>query len=187
VVLDFRRLSRAEWLAGASGVALLVVALAFTWFAVKAEVTVNQETFALGTVEGDPHNAFESFAVIDLVVLVVALLAIAIPLVRASGRELPLRPWLVLAAAGLAASALIAYRIIEPPDLVLPGPGPQGPETLHASEYPNVTVVRKAGVWLGLGASLLVTLSGLASARRSAQGGGPVEPEAAAGVASASS
>jgi hypothetical protein len=137
LILDFTRLRRGELITGLAGVGLLVVMLAFSWFAVKVSPSPGS------TVMGFGRNAFESFTLIDLVLLATALLAIASPLVSASQDQFRLRhaTAVIVCGLGIAAVILIAIRIASPPDLAVPGG--------HVSDI-NAEVVRRVGVWLGL-------------------------------------
>jgi hypothetical protein len=90
VVLDFRTLTRGEQLAGVAGIALLVVMIVFKWYGLRAEGVLD-ESGALTTREGATRNAFQAFAVTDVVLLLTALAAIALPLWSAAGRALHLR------------------------------------------------------------------------------------------------
>jgi len=132
--------------------------LVFTWFAIKA--TVLDANFTNPHTEvGGGRNAFESFSVIDLLLLVAALAAIALPLRSASqwqgGLRLPLSA--TVAILGVVSVVLIVIRIASPPDLVLPGG--------HVSDPQGAEVVRQIGVWLGLIAAAGVAYGGIAAMR----------------------
>jgi hypothetical protein len=94
VVLDFRNLTRGELIAGLSGVALFVIMLAVDWYGINvlliAEGDPDPDVVRFGGglnwVEALTRNAFEAFTVIDLVLLLTALAAVALPLWSALGR-----------------------------------------------------------------------------------------------------
>jgi hypothetical protein len=163
VVLDFRNLTRGEQIAGLAGVALLVIMLAFKWYGVRAEGVLD-ESGALTTREGATRNAFEAFTVTDIVLLLTALAAIALPLWSAAGRQLPgpFAPGAIVAAFGLLAFVLIAFRLISPPNWTVDAGG--GGE-LHVSDFPGTDVTRRVGAWLGPVAAAAIAYGGYLSAR----------------------
>jgi hypothetical protein len=73
----------------------------------------------LNWVEATTRDAFQAFTVIDLVLLLTALAAVALPLWSALGRPAtgPIRPGATVAALGGLAFVLIAFRLISLPDL----------------------------------------------------------------------
>jgi hypothetical protein len=186
LVLDFRNLTRGEAIAGLAGVALFVVMIAFDWYGINAfEVAFGEPGDivvgggGLNRVEVDLRNAFQAFTVIDLVLLLTALAAVALPLWSALGRPVIgyHRPGSIVAALGGLAFVLIAFRLISPPDLeiAIPGGG-----SFHVSDSPDETpweVTRKAGPWLGLVAAALIAYGGYLSARdRGSLDAGPGSP-----------
>ena len=162
MVLDFRNLTRGEQIAGLAGVALLVIMLAFKWYGVRAEGVLD-ESGALTTREGATRNAFEAFTVTDIVLLLTALAAIALPLWSAAGRQLPrpFAPGAVVAALGLLGFVLIALRLISPPDWTFEVNGDEP----HVGDFPDTDVTRRVGVWLGLVAAAAIAYGGYLSAR----------------------
>lgn len=157
MVLDFRNLTRGEQIAGLAGVALLVIMFVFKWYGVRAEGLID------GTREGATRNAFQSFTITDFVLLLTALAAIALPLWIAAGRQppRPFVPGMVVAALGLLAFALIAVRLISPPDWTFAVNG-QEP---HVSDFPGYEVTRRIGAWLGLLAAAVAAYGGYLSMR----------------------
>jgi hypothetical protein len=157
MTLDLRKVPIGGWVAGLAGVALLVFSLALPWFAMKGvSYEESLENLEPMIVEAHAQSAFEAFELIDIVLVAVAVGAILLPLLIASSHRfrIPGGPGLVVAALGLVAASLIAFRIISPPDLVaVTQPG--GP-AIKASEFPDVDVIAKAGCWLGLVAALLI-------------------------------
>jgi hypothetical protein len=131
-----RRPGPGELLAGASG-ALLLVAMFLPWFGLDGRVRV-PGTGQVISVGRDPLNAWEAFGAIDVVLAVVAVLAMAV-LVVGLVRSPP--PALVAAAAGGAAAGalLIVYRLIDVPDIPIGDAG----DTAYESG-------RKLGAFFGL-------------------------------------
>src|SRR4051794_11592172 len=84
MALDFRRVSRAELVAGAAGVALIVFMIAVHWYGVRETQLMGSPDAPHGVAEGFPRNAFQSFTFIDIYLLLTALAAIVLPLVRAA-------------------------------------------------------------------------------------------------------
>jgi hypothetical protein len=129
--MDLRRVGVWQWLTGLAGVVLLVD-LWLPWFGAG----------------GLTANAWESFVFIDLILALTGLWAIALVLVTAgrSAAALPklLARWLVWLA--IVAALLTFYRLLRLPDadIVLTGGG--------------IDVTRKAGVWIGLLASIGVAV-----------------------------
>jgi hypothetical protein len=167
LVLDFRNLTRGELIAGLAGVALFVIIFAFKWYGIKADLLDE-------TVEGLTRNAFQAFTVIDLVLLLTALAAIALPLWSALGRPAtgPIRPGLIVAALGGLAFVLIAFRLISPPDLEIALPPETGGGSIRVSDVPDPNpyeVTRKVGPWLGLVAAALIAYGGYLSVRHPAR------------------
>jgi hypothetical protein len=168
VVLDFRHLTRGEQIAGLAGVALLVIMLVFKWYGVRTEGVLD-ENGAVITSEGGTRNAFQAFTVTDFVLLLTALAAIALPLWTAAGRQLarPIAPDAIVAALGILAFALIAFRLISPPEWTIDVGGGQ---EVHLSAFTDsdearTDITRRVGAWLGLVAAAAVAYGGYLSAR----------------------
>jgi hypothetical protein len=106
-----------ELVAGAGG-ALLLVATFLPWFALDAAIELPGRSGGV-TVRGEGVNAWEAFAVIDLLLLATALAAIALAALAVSGLRrgrIPLA--LAVIAAAVVSGALIVFRLLDPPDLV---------------------------------------------------------------------
>ena len=121
-----RRLGAGELVAGASGL-LLLVAMFLPWFGLNGRVRVpgSGEVITVGRGEVD---AWEAFSGIDVLLLLVAALAIALLLVAL--RSTP-PPELAVAVSGASALAalLIVYRLIDVPDLPIGDAGDTAYET----------------------------------------------------------
>jgi hypothetical protein len=163
LVLDFRNLTRGELIAGLAGVALFVI-MFVEWYGVNVFVIEEGEPGLL-PVEALTRSAFQAFTVIDLVLLLTALAAVALPFWSALGRPAtgPLRPGAIVAALGGLAFALIAFRLISLPDLFITAPGGQSG---HVGDDEGVAeVTRKVGPWLGLVPAALIAYGGYLSMR----------------------
>lgn len=131
--MDLRRLRAGEWVAGAAGVVLLV-SLFLDWY--------------------DGDSAWESLAVLDVILALLALSAMAIPVVTAAYRvpALPLAHQSLTVLAGSGVLLLVVGRVLN-----LPG---------DATE-------RDLGLWLALAATLGVVggaLLAMRDERRAAPG-----------------
>lgn len=95
--MDLRRLRTGEWIAGASGLALLV-SLFLAWY--------------------DGQTAWESFAVLDVVFAAVGLAALAIPIVTAGYRApaLPLALQSLTTLVAMLGLVLVLVRVVNLPD-----------------------------------------------------------------------
>jgi len=182
LVLDFRNLTRGELIAGLAGVALFVIILAVDWYGLKADFGEGWEGYGPTTTEGAYRNAFQAFTVIDLVLLLTALAAVALPLWSALGRPAtgPIRPGAIVAALGGLALVLIAFRLISAPDLEIAIPSEAGGGSVRVGDFPDPNpyeVTREVGPWLGLVAAALIAYGGYLSMRdRTSLGSGPARP-----------
>jgi hypothetical protein len=125
--MDLRRLRVGEWIVGASGV-LLLVALFLPWY-------------------GDPSStAWESFTVLDVILALLALVAISVPVVTSGHRvpALPLALESLTALFGLLGLVLVLVRVLN-----LPGEADG----------------REIGLWLGLVATLGISAGSLIGMR----------------------
>jgi hypothetical protein len=163
VVLDFNKVSRGELVAGAAGIALIVFMLAVHWYGVSVTGLLPVETARGGVAVGFRRDAFEAFTFLDAYLLVTALAAIALPLIRASQPAvLPSVPVnLIVGGLGIAAAVLLAIRLIDPPDLVRTIEGVQ----VRVTDNPNAEVTREPGPWLGLAAAVGIAAGGLMGRR----------------------
>jgi hypothetical protein len=127
--MDLRRLRAGEWIAGLSGL-VLVVALFLPWYA--------DDTGS--------RTGWQSLGALDVVLAIVALSALAIPVVTAFHRvpAIPLAHQSLTALVGLLAVVLVLIRVVNMPDW---------------SEG------REWGLWVALGATLGVVAGGLRAMR----------------------
>jgi heme A synthase len=127
--MDLRRLRAGEWLAGVSGLVLLV-ALFLPWYGDDA----------------GSRTGWESLGALDVVLAVVALSALAIPVVTALERvpAVPLAHQSLTTLVGLLAVVLVLIRVLNMPD--------------WAAE-------REWGLWVALAATLGIASGGLVAMR----------------------
>ena len=137
--MDLRRLRAGEWIAAASGVAL-IVSLFLPWYEGTSD--------GAGTYGGDAtFTAWEVLAVLDVVLLIVGLLAIAVLVVTASQGvpALPVALGSLAVIAGAIGAALVLFRVLAIPDL----------EAFSDAVFPEGE--RQLGLWLALLAAAGVT------------------------------
>jgi len=127
--MDLRRLRAGEWIAGISGLVLLV-ALFLPWYGDDA----------------GSRTGWQSLGALDVVLAVVALAALAIPVVTAVQRApaVPLAHESLTVLVGLLALVLVLIRVLNMPD--------------WAAE-------REWGLWLGLAGTLGIVVGGLTAMR----------------------
>lgn len=136
--MDTSRLSVGDQIAAASGVVLLI-SLFLPWYGID----VNLGGIATGSASA---SAWEALGFIDILLFLVAVVAIGVPVAKAAGslpNDVP-GPLLVLAAGGLAV-LLVLFRIID-----LPTPDLGG----------GIDFSRKWGIFLGLIAAVGVAYGG---------------------------
>jgi hypothetical protein len=144
VDFDRSRLSEGELIAGIAGVVLLID-LWFDWYGVN--VTAGGGLLKGFTI-GASANAWQSFGLIDIILFLVALIAIGVAVLRALNRlpEMPWPPATIVTIAGGIAVLLILFRLIDTP------------VDTHGVE--GVDVSRRFGIWLGLLAAAAITYGG---------------------------
>jgi hypothetical protein len=127
--MDLRRLRAGEWIAGVSGL-LLLVALFLPWYGDDA----------------GSRTGWESLGALDVVLAVVALSALAIPVVTALERvpAVPLAHQSLTTLIGLLAVVLVLIRVLNMPDWA---------------------VEREWGLWVALVATLGIAGGGLVAMR----------------------
>jgi hypothetical protein len=136
--VDTSKLSIGEQIAAASGIALLIV-MFLPWYGVDVNV---------GPVSAsESASAWEALSFIDILLFLIALVAIAVPVAKAMGslpEDIP-GSLLVLAAGGLGV-LLVLFRIIDLPTPDISAPG--------------VDFGRKIGIFLGLIATAGIAYGG---------------------------
>ena len=108
--MDLRKLRAGESLAGLSGVALIAAMAFLNWFGVDVPP---------GTEPVGGFDAFRAFDVIDVVLLLTAIVAIALPLLTATQTRtnLPIVTSVFVAILGIVSAIALLFRILVPPDL----------------------------------------------------------------------
>jgi hypothetical protein len=142
-----RALRPADVLAGAAGIALLVVEF-LTWYGVRgvpATLTRGSNgstAYApLPSTSSGEFSAWQAFSVIDILLALCALVAVALVVVTATARG-PAKPvafTVLTTLAGLLATLLALFRVLVPPHGFLE---------------------LRYGAWLGLAAALLILVGG---------------------------
>jgi hypothetical protein len=139
--VDTSRVGAGEAIAGASGVVLLI-SLFLPWYGVDLEVA--------GASIGGDVNAWEAMGFIDILLLLVAVVAIAVPLARVAGalpEDIP--AGLAVLVTGGFGLLLVVFRLID-----VPGPD------VRAIAGDTIDVGRKAGVLVALVATAGMTYGG---------------------------
>jgi hypothetical protein len=143
VDFDGNRLSTGEKIAGIGGLVLLID-LWLKWYGVKVSAGGALRNFNIGV----SANAWESFGLIDIILFLVALIAIGGAVLRALNKmpDMPYPPATLLTVAGTVALLLILYRIIDTP--------------VDTGGVEGIDVTRKIGVWIGLLSAAAITYGG---------------------------
>lgn len=146
--MDPKRLRVEEWVAGVAGVVLLV-SMFLPWYRyARIDAT---------------RDAWQAFGALDVVLAIVAVLAIAAAVMSAihPTAAVPIALTSLLALIGLVASAWLVVRTASPPSLDLPVRNLLG----RTSSVHSVDGAREAGVWIGLAACLGATTAALVGMR----------------------
>jgi len=136
--VDTSKLSVGDQIAAVSGIVLLI-ALFLPWYGVDVSIG--------GFSASESANAWEALDLVDILLFLIALVAIGVPVAKATGSlpdDVP-GAMIVLAAGGLAV-LLVVFRLID-----LPTPD---------LEAEGVDFSRKFGIFLGLIAAVGVTYGG---------------------------
>jgi hypothetical protein len=146
--MDLRRLRHGEWIAAAGGV-VLVVSLFLDWY--REFVGVDLAVDLTG---------FESFDVLDVVLVLIAALAIALAVLQGTrdSPAIPVGAGVLTVVFGALGVLLVAYRIVNQPG-------------------PNELIEVRAGAWVGLLATLAIAVGGWESIRDERVRGLPPGPE----------
>ena len=159
--MEFARLRFGDWVMGLGGLAVLVV-MFLDWY----EAGAGKGSWGAYAPLGDSGvNAWQAFAVTDLIVALAAAMAIAAFLLTAlqPTAAVPLALSSLTTVVSILALVLVVIRLISPPDL---------------GDLDVFETARAAGAWLGLVATALLTAGCLASIRdeRLPRPKKPVEP-----------
>jgi len=146
--MDTSRISFGEMIAGVAGV-LLFLFMFIGWYGIDG-------------FDGS-FSAWESFGFIDILLFLVAVLAIAQAVLRATGKMptgLPAPPATIVAIAGVLAVVLILFRLVFTP----------GDEEVFGDE---IDVTRKIGIFLGLLAAGGIAFGGYTAMNERTSGEAP--------------
>jgi formate hydrogenlyase subunit 3/multisubunit Na+/H+ antiporter MnhD subunit len=141
--MDLRRLSAGDWIAGASGVALLV-SLFLPWYELDLCAVLSSEA---GESTGCPtRSGWESLAALDVLLALVAATAVALPLITATQRvpAVPIALAAVVTLVGLFGVVLVLIRVLD---------------------IPNWAFDREWGLWLALASSVGIVAGGCVAMR----------------------
>jgi hypothetical protein len=150
--MDLKRLRVGEWMAAAGGVAL-IASLFLDWYGASVDVG---EGFELRV----GFSAWEALDVLDVVLVLIGLLAIALAVLQATrdSPALPVGAGVLTVVFGALAVLLVAYRLINQPG-------------------PNELIEVRAGAWVGLAAAIAIAAGGFESLRDERVRGLPPGPE----------
>jgi hypothetical protein len=145
--VDLRRLRAGEWLAGAGGLLLIGSLLLLPWYeADSGEIT-----------------GFEVFSIVDILLTLISLLAIALPVLQATqdSPAMPVGAGVLCVPLGFAGFVLVLYRLLDEPGV------PGG----------DAVVDVRLGAYLGLLAMAAITAGGWLSIATERVRGLPPAPE----------
>jgi hypothetical protein len=148
--VDLRRLRAGEVIAGLSGV-VLILALLIPWY-------TQEVVTSFGPSPSLPsQNAFDSMAVADLLLLVVAVAAIGLAVITAAEKTVavPLTWASLLSLAALVAFVIVLFHLGS-------DPSPQGAARVAESRVETSTA---AGAWLALAATAAIFAGALLAMR----------------------
>jgi hypothetical protein len=150
--MDLRRLRLGEWVAAVGGVGL-AASLFLPWYEPTVGVDLEHDI-------GPELTGFESFSVLDLYLVIVALLPLALALLQATRRSptLPVGAAVLTVLVGAVATLLVSYRIVNQPG-------------------PNEFVEVRPWAWLGLLATVAIAVGGWESLRNEHVRGAETGPE----------
>jgi hypothetical protein len=117
--MDASRLTRGEQVAAIAGIALLVI-MFLPWFGiggVAGEAIEQAQDLGFAPDVSTSANAWESFDVIDLVLLltVIAAVGVAVMAMMAQTVAMPIAASAITAGLGILSTLLVAYRLLDPP------------------------------------------------------------------------
>lgn len=140
--MDLNRLRTGEQIAVVAAIVLILDMFIFKWFGLEATAETPLGTFGA---EGS-DNAWGSFDVIDIILLITVVAALAMGYLRATATEVNLPVSVAVTVLGAVSTILILYRLINPPDFGIDAPG--------------VDETRKIGAWIGLVTAAVLTYGG---------------------------
>ncbi|HEX6117183.1 MAG TPA: hypothetical protein VFY99_08785 [Solirubrobacterales bacterium] len=151
--MDLRKLDAGEIIAGVAGIGLIASMALLDWFGVDVPP---------GTEPIEGFDAFRAFDVVDILLLLLALAAIALPVTALGSNrtDVPTALSALLTLAAIVAALVLAYRIIDTPDL-------SGDR--FALDRPPFNIgfetTVSVGAFVGLAATLAIAVGGWLSMR----------------------
>ena len=148
--MDTNRLNQGEMIAAVSAAVLLLIMFAFSWFGLGGDLADQASDAGFDT----GANAWESFSIIDIVLLITILVAVggAVMTANAQNVDTPVAISAITAALGIISVLLILFRLISPPDLIN--------SVFDEAEGADVDISRKIGAFLGLIAAAGIAYGG---------------------------
>jgi hypothetical protein len=155
--VDLRRLRPGEWIVGVAGVALFV-SLFLEWYEVKRPRGGN---FLVDFTGQRGLSGWDAFDVLDIVLALIALGAIALAVVTATERTpaISISMASIVTPSAFVAVALVIYRAIDAPSVFAGARAPVGGQAIPGPRFP-LDVSPSGGLWLALGASLAMAAGG---------------------------
>jgi hypothetical protein len=149
---DPSRLRDGEVIAGVSAVALFIV-MFLSWFGLQ----VNAVSLGGFAVAAATYNAWDAFTVIDLILLLTVVTALALVVTQATQRSpaIPVNLSVITTTLAVISVLLIVFRMLDPPSIV------DVPAVLDA----HLDRTLEVGCYLGLVASLGILFGGYRSMR----------------------
>src|SRR3954449_4233648 len=150
--MDLRRLRHGEWIAGVSGVVLLV-SLFLDWYSVRDVGGVPSDDLSA--------NAWQSFAVVDVFLAAAALFGIALAVGAATQRSaaVPQAVGALAVPVAFIAAVLVVIKLLDLPDwysVLQSGSGAEGAYLNSTLGGPEVA--REPGLYIGVVATLGVMI-----------------------------
>jgi hypothetical protein len=157
--MELRKLGAGEVLAGVAGIVLIATMATLNWFGV--DVPPGTEPIA-------GFNAFRAFDVVDILLLLIALMAIALPVATlvTSRTNVPVALSSLLALGAIVATLVLAYRLVDTPDLS----GDRFALDMPPFNIGFETTVG-AGAFIGLAATIAIAVGGWLTMRDDGAGG----------------
>jgi hypothetical protein len=153
--MTLARLRPAEWVVLVAGIVLLVSTF-LSWYGVQLSIPSGYSAY----VASGSEDAWDAFSVIDVLLALAIVTALALAYFQAARRSpaIPVSLSVLATVFGLIATVAIVFRIIDPPGLGLPAAIPPA-----ISSHLSRTV--EAGAWIGLASAIAITAGGWRSMR----------------------
>jgi hypothetical protein len=153
--VDPRRLRIGEWLLALAGL-LLVASTFLDWYDVDSRQEIREAHSVEVLTAWGSLSAWEAFTVVDLLIAVLAVMAIATAVMAAAHNTpaVSLALASLTALVGLVVVVALLVRLGAPPSF-----------SIRGIEVPDDDVSRAAGVWVGLGAAVLTTVAAFVAMR----------------------